>query len=215
MSAGFLKLMAAAAAFFLFTGTGFAGSDVESLVGALEQKYAHKSFTADFTQTARLAALDITETATGKAWFSHPGKMRWQYLTPDQHEIITNGERVWIFRPAQSQVMVGDARALFKSGAGGTFLSDITQIRADFTIEPDQSDETHARLRLTPKKKRPDLAVVLITIAKPSHEIQVVETRNTYDDTTRFMFTHIQFIDPGPDMFDFTIPDGTSIIDME
>ncbi len=189
--------------------------DTQSLLSKVEARYAGKAFSADFSQAARLTALEITETATGKAFFSHPGKMRWQYLTPDRHEIITNGVQLWIFRPDEDQVMIGSAAAFFKPGTGGAFLSDIASIRKDFSIEAGRQDKAFAELILTPKKEMPDLSRVTLTIALPSHEIQMVVTENIYKDTTRFIFTNIHFSTPDPAMFDFIIPDGTSVIEMQ
>ncbi|HCY86710.1 MAG TPA: outer membrane lipoprotein carrier protein LolA [Desulfobacteraceae bacterium] len=186
----------------------------ETLLAGLEKKYANRGFSADFNQAARLVALDITETATGKAWFTHPGKMRWLYLAPDRHEIITDGQLMWIYRPEENQVMRGTAAPFFESGAGGAFLSDITRIQKDFSIALGKSEADFAQLILTPKKETQDLAVIRITIALPSHEIQVVETENVYGDTTRFVFTNIRFTPPDPAMFQFTIPDGVSVIEM-
>ncbi|MCG8616659.1 MAG: outer membrane lipoprotein carrier protein LolA [Desulfobacterales bacterium] len=185
-----------------------------SLLAGLEAKYANRGFSADFNQAARLVALDITETATGKAWFTHPGKMRWLYEAPDRHEIITDGQLMWIYRPDENQVMRGSAAPFFESGAGGAFLSDITRIQKDFSIALGKSEDSFAQLILTPKKETQDLAAIYITIALPSHEIQVVETENIYGDTTRFVFTNIRFTPPDPAMFHFTIPDGVSVIEM-
>lgn len=194
---------------------GTAGKPLETdIIDGLEKRYANQSFAADFDQAARLAALDITETATGKAWFSHPGKMRWLYLAPDRHEIITDGELMWIYRPEENQVMRGAAAPFFESGAGGAFLSDITRIKTDFSIGLGNVKEHFAELILTPKTATQDLAAIRITVARPSHEIQVVETENIYGDTTRFVFTNIRFIPPDPAMFHFSTPDGASVIDM-
>ena len=42
----------------------------EDILTALEQKYSGKSFSTSFIQASRLTALDITEKASGKAFFS-------------------------------------------------------------------------------------------------------------------------------------------------
>lgn len=186
-----------------------------ALLAGVEAKYANRGFSADFSQTARLSALDMTEKAEGRVWFSHPGKMRWQYLSPDRHEIITNGIDLWIYRPDQAQVMTGKAASFFKPGTGSAFLSDIRQIRREFTITPGKSDPGFAELILVPSQENPDLAKAVITIAIPSHEIQMVVTENVYADTTRFIFTNIHFDTPDPSLFTFSIPDGTSIIEMD
>ncbi|PIE62009.1 MAG: lipoprotein carrier protein LolA [Desulfobacterales bacterium] len=186
----------------------------ESILTGLEQRYANKEFSAHFEQISKLTALDITETATGKAVFSHPGKMRWTYNTPDRHEIITNGKVLWIFRPDQHQVMTGDAQAFFKSGAGGAFLSDIKRIRKEFDITIEKTKKTFAVLRLIPKQQRPELSSVQLIVGLPDHNIQTVITQNPYGDTTQFVFTHIRFDAPNPETFEFIIPEDTEVIEI-
>ncbi len=211
-----LLLMVVAGLIFCSQSMGEASNPLkEEILTGIEKKYTHKGFSADFSQTARLSALDTTEKATGKAWFSHPGKMRWLYLTPDRHEIITNGKSLWIYRPDENQVMQGSAENFFSSGAGGTFLSDITLIRRTFSIGLGKVTDTHAELILTPNNDTQDIKTILIMVARPSHEIQVVLTENAYGDTTRFIFTNIQFDMPEPAMFEFIIPEGTSMIEMD
>jgi len=187
----------------------------EDILTALEKKYAGKSFEADFTQTSRLAALDITEKASGRAIFSHPGKMRWIYLEPEQHEIITNGIYLWIFRPEENQVMKSNASSFFKAGSGGAFLSDITLIRKNYTIRVKEVTPDYVELDLTAKKKNPDIASILIRISQKGSEIIQVLTYNPYDDTTLFEFSHIKFKNIDPGIFEFKVPPGVNIINMD
>ncbi|MCP4673459.1 MAG: outer membrane lipoprotein carrier protein LolA, partial [Desulfobacula sp.] len=165
----------------------------EDILTALEQKYSNKSFSANFTQVSKLAALDITEKASGTASFSHPGKMKWQYLTPQHHEIITNGKSLWIYRPEGNQVMQGDASQFFKSGAGGAFLSDISLIRKKFTINIKEVTADYADISLIAKKKNREISSIVIRISQKTNEIERVVTYNPYDDTTMFKFSNIQF----------------------
>lgn len=186
----------------------------EDILTALEKKYSGKSFEADFTQTSRLEALDINETASGHALFSHPGKMRWQYLTPEQHEIITNGISLWIYRPREKQVMLGEAQSFFESGAGGAFLSDISLVRKNFTIDLKVDTPDYTELNLTAKKELPDISSIVIQVSKPNILIKKVITYNTYKDSTIFEFSKIKFNPIDPDTFEFIPPTGVSIIEM-
>ena len=187
----------------------------DETLAAIEKLYTHNGFSADFTQISKLAALEITETASGKAWFNHPGKMRWLYLSPQRHEIITNGQTLWIYRPDQDQVMRGNAQKFFKAGAGGAFLADIGRMRKNFTMEVKETTDTHISFLLTTKQDNPDLVTILIRVSRTTHEIQQVTTQNTYGDTTSFEFTHIQFKPMAPAIFEFKIPEGSSIIEMD
>jgi len=187
----------------------------EDILTAIEEKYSDKSFKADFTQVSKLAALDIKEEASGTALFSHPGKMRWKYLTPQLHEIITNGTSLWIYRPEENQVMHGDASQFFQSGAGGAFLSDISLIRKNFTITVKEVTTNYVEIDLIAKRKTRDISSIVIRISQKNSEIEQVVTYNPYDDTTLFQFSNIQFENIDPEIFEFQIPGEVDIIEMD
>jgi len=187
----------------------------EDILSGIEKKYSGKSFEARFTQISKLAALDITEKASGKAFFSHPGKMRWEYQEPEHHEIITNGTSLWIFRPQENQVMQGNAASFFKSGAGGAFLSDISLIRKNYEIRTKEVTEDYVEIELTAIVKTPDISLIIIRITQKTYEIRRVVTYNVYDDTTLFEFDNIQFKNIDPAVFEFKAPQGSSIIDLD
>ncbi len=188
--------------------------DLETMLTGIENRYSGRDFTATFFQRSRLAAIDITETAQGKAFFSHPGKMRWEYLEPEKHEIITNGTTLWIFRPEDNQVVQGEARTFFKAGAGGAFLSDIRLVRADYTITLERNDNGFAELLLIPKQKNPEISSIRIRIFQDTFMIDRVETTNVYGDTTTLEFMDIEFRKLDPSLFDFVVPKGTDLLFM-
>ncbi|MCP3875909.1 MAG: outer membrane lipoprotein carrier protein LolA [Desulfobacteraceae bacterium] len=186
----------------------------ENILNAIEKKYSGKSFKANFTQISKLSALDITEKAFGKAFFSHPGKMKWEYFEPERHEIITNGKLLWIFRPDEKQVMQGDATQFFKSGGGGAFLSDISLVRKNYTISIKEVTDNYVEIDLVSKKKIQDISSIVIRISKKTSEIKRVVTYNVYDDTTLFEFSEIQFQKIDPSVFEFKPPVGLDIVEM-
>jgi len=187
----------------------------DDILNAVEKKYSGKSFEANFKQISRLAALDITETASGRAFFSHPGKMRWKYLMPEQHEIITNGKFLWIYRPGENQVMVGNASQFFNAGAGGAFLSDISLIRKNYSIVIKKRTVDYVEINLTSKKDIPSISSIVIQISQKTNEIKRVVIYNEYDDTTLFEFSDIQFTKMDQNLFEFQAPKGSNIIEMD
>ena len=197
---------------------GAAASDTRTLaqtvLDGLENQYAGRSFSAEFRQTSILTALDISETASGKAWFSHPGKMKWQYLTPERHDIITNGQTLWIFRPDENQVMIGDAAPFFASGAGGAFLSDISKIRDNFSVSVTETTDQWVELQLDASPENTDIQSIRIQVNRTDFQIQTVTTVNTAQDITRFELSNTQFQDMPDNWFEFEVPSGTHIIDM-
>jgi outer membrane lipoprotein carrier protein len=190
------------------------GAAAQSFLDGLEKQYAGRTFSATFTQTSVMTALDISETASGRAWFSHPGKMKWQYLEPERHDIITNGNTLWIYRPDENQVMRGDASQFFASGAGGAFLSDISQLRDNFTVTVYESTDQWVELQLDAPPDNPDIQIIRIQATRNDFQIQTVTTVNTVGDVTRFELSDIQFLQLPDNWFEFTVPPGTSVIDM-
>jgi len=190
--------------------------NAQSLLNQLEKKYEGKDFSADFHQLTTLKALKLTETASGKVLFSHPGRMRWKYILPTRHQIISDGKTLWIYRPDENQVVRGDARAFFKSGAGGAFLSQMSLIKKKYTahIETNGADTVHTTLILEPKTTSPDITSIHIRIVKSNDNIVQVTTYNPYGDKTTLDFWHIVFKKIDPSMFEFTIPDGVDVIKM-
>jgi outer membrane lipoprotein carrier protein len=187
----------------------------EDILMALEKKYGGKGFETDFNQTSTLAALDITESASGKAFFSHPGKMRWKYIEPEHHEIITNGKLLWIFRPEENQVMQGDASQFFKAGAGGAFLSDISLIRKNYIITLKAVTADYIEIDLVPKQKNNDMSLIVIQISREDNEIKKVVIHNPYDDITQFEFRNIRFLKINPVVFEFQPSEDLNIIDLD
>ncbi|SDU52502.1 outer membrane lipoprotein carrier protein [Desulfobacula phenolica] len=188
----------------------------ENILDAIEKKYTGKSFEASFTQSVTLVAIDNTQKASGKASFSHPGKMRWEYLEPERHEIITNGSSLWIYRPELNQVMQSDTASFFKPGSGGDFLSDISLVRKNYIISIKAVTAEYVEIKLISKQETHNFSSIVIRISQKNSEIERVFSYNTYDDTTTlFEFSDIQFKEIDPAIFEFNPPERSDIIKMD
>lgn len=187
-------------------------TDLETVLTKLEEKYAGQSFEARFKQITSMTALDIEDTATGNVWFSHPGKMRWQYLQPRHYEFITDAKTLWFYQPDAKQVSIRNAEKVFEDGVGSAFLSDFSSVRKNNTCTIEAVTEETIDIRLTPKKQNPSVKSILIQISRQTFIITHVTTWNQQNDTTKFEFTHIHFGSSHPAMFKFTPPEGTTLI---
>jgi outer membrane lipoprotein carrier protein len=187
---------------------------LSKILDGIENRYAGPGFSAKFFQESMLKAMQISDTAEGSLTVKRPGKMRWEYTIPDAQTIISDGSTMWIYRPADNQVMVGKSPAFFSGGKGAGFLSDMRQIRKSFTIELQKADnEAYYRLRLVPKKESPDLADVILSVKKSNFQVDQVLTHNAYGDETQIALSDYQFnIDPKDNLFTFEIPDGVDVV---
>jgi len=190
---------------------------VEEIMDRLVQRFGSADFSADFSQESTLAALDIRDTAAGRVWIKHPGRMRWEYATPETHAIITDGKTLWIYRPEDRQVIIGDALAYFGDGKGASFLSNIRLIPEAFTVSvaPPAGEGLHT-LRLIPHRKQLDLHEIYLNIDKSTFDIVGVLTINAYDDQTRLEFKNLNFSNEMDDnLFHFEAPAGTDVLKLE
>jgi outer membrane lipoprotein carrier protein len=189
----------------------------EEILAGLEKRYAAAGVTARFTQASTLEAMGITDTAEGRLWIRKPGQMRWEYTAPERQTIVSDGTRMWIYRPEDRQVMVGAAPSFFGDGKGAGFLADIGQLRRQFdiTASPDSSDSRYG-LTLMPNRKQPDLVRIELEIAPEDFTIETITTFNAYGDKTRIALHEVAFHDALDDsLFSFEIPEGVEIMQME
>ncbi len=190
---------------------------MEQVLDGIEKRYAGKGFTANFFQESMLKVMQISDTAEGRLTVKRPGKMRWEYIIPDAQTIITDGVSMWIYRPEDNQVMMGKAPEFFSDGKGAGFLSDIRQIRKNFSIQLQKADnKAYHRLKLVPANPTPELSDVMISVTKTTFQVDQVVTHNAYGDETRIVLSDYQFnIEPDDALFTFNTPDGVDAIQID
>ena len=194
-----------------------ASFSLDEIITRVEKHYSGTGFSAQFTQMSTIKAMDITDTASGKAIFKRPGKMRWEYETPERQIIITDGNTLWIFRPDDNQVMIGKAPSFFKGGKGFSFLSDMKEIRQKFDIRLEKNaPEGFFVLTLFPKEKTYDVVKIQLIISKKVFDIVEIKTYNSYGDETWFGFSNIQFKQKIDDsLFHFNIPKDAEVLHLD
>ncbi|MGA7919946.1 MAG: outer membrane lipoprotein carrier protein LolA [Candidatus Acidiferrales bacterium] len=75
-------------------------NDARSVVRALEARYQHaQTLSADFYERYRDGnGGDTAE--SGVVYFSRPGRMRWEYESPETKLFVVDGTNVWFYVPA-------------------------------------------------------------------------------------------------------------------
>jgi outer membrane lipoprotein carrier protein len=193
---------------------------VDQILGHVENKYTNSKFAADFIQKSTIKAMNITDMATGKVYIKYPGMMRWEYEKPDRQIIITDGDKLWVYRPEDNQVMTGKAPTFFRDGKGASFLSDVRLIRQKFDIslepgQPAESDLFH-HLKLIPREKTLDISEIRLMVSKQTFNVLQVMTLNFYGDETRIDLINFAFgVDMDDSMFSFTIPQGVDVLQID
>jgi len=187
------------------------------ILDRIEAIYTATKFYATFIQASTIKAMDITDTASGKLYIQYPGKMRWEYEEPEAQVIVSDGTQLWMYRPEDNQVMLGQASTFFSEGKGAGFLSDIRLLRKDFDITlEDIRFGDYYNLKLVPREKNWDIAHVHLLVSKSTFHIAQVYTYNAYDDVTRIELVDLHFDQTfAEDFFTFEIPKGVDVLRLD
>jgi len=78
---------------------------VQELVRLVEGRYRsaetlETQFLERYSENGRLVRVE-----SGKAYFRRPGKMRWEYESPESKMFLSDGKKVWFYVPSDHTVM--------------------------------------------------------------------------------------------------------------
>src|SRR5262249_11683362 len=111
----------------VLAATAAADPTASELAAALQKKIdGIHDFTTDFTHSYQGGVLKKQITERGHLVVKKPGKMRWDYTSPEQKQFVSDGVKMYSYIPEDRQVIVAsvppDDRAttpaLFLAGKG-------------------------------------------------------------------------------------------------
>jgi len=155
--------------------------------------------------------------AEGTLLFASPNKLRLEQQKPRPEQLISNGEKVWWYIPAEKTVQIFSLKdhgqqvkpiTEFFSGLGG--LEKHFNVRLDQTVP---EDAPFCTLLLSPKNPQPDLNQITLRLSKEPLLPLEFTFFNLLGDGTRFRFSQVQTGVKIPlTAFQFTPPKGTQVI---
>lgn len=93
----------------------------EAIVGKLQAEYRdHHALEAEFVQIIRYVDFDMEQRSHGTILLKKPARMRMVIAEPQEQMIITDGDTLWIYTPANEQVLrrtLGEAERSFQPAA--------------------------------------------------------------------------------------------------
>ncbi len=190
-------------------------SDVEAIVRKLQERYdATTDFTADFTQTVAVPTLGKTLKSTGQVFFKRPGRMRWEFVEPDQQTIVADGQTLWVYQPEHHQVLKAPFRAAFQSATPLSFLFGVGELESDFnpSLLPQGEPGIH-HLKLVPKQDK-EIGVLVLDVDAKSYDIVAAEVTDPLGNVTRLTFANLKHgVGLADSRFTFETPRGTDVVE--
>ena len=168
-----------------------------------------KTMSADFVQTLRADDNEVLQESKGHFYLNRPGKFRWNYTTPYEQEIVSDGEQVWIFDVDLQQVTVQNKSASLNNTPMALMEGKLKLKEAYDVSELDHRDGIY-RLKLSSKTKDADFSELIIGVNKQG--LQFMQLRDQFEQTTDIVFVKLELNKKlASDLFKFTPPEGVDV----
>ena len=185
------------------------------IAAALQRKYdSLRDFSADFTHVYEGGVLRKKVTERGRMMIKKPGKMRWNYTTPEEKVFVSDGRRIYLYVPADKQVMVSPVPEEDQATTAVLFLAGKGNLSRDFSVSfaPGGSTSTY-KLRLEPKQAERDYEWLEVLIDKATMRIVALHAGDRQGGESAFFFTNFkENIGLSDKTFEFKIPRGVDVI---
>jgi outer membrane lipoprotein carrier protein len=183
---------------------------------ALQQKYDRVAdFTADFTHTYAGGVLKKTSVERGTVQIKKPGRMRWDYSSPEKKLFVADGREVYSYIPADKQVVISSIPQTDNATAAVLFLAGKGNLTRDFVVTYDSQPETPDSwaLRLDPRQKQADYDWLVLVVDRQTLQIRSLTAAAKDGGRSTFAFTNYRENAGVPDKaFEFKIPKGVDVI---
>ena len=198
--------------------------DLHTVAQKLQDTYENATnLVAEFDQTTTVKFSPRVRQGSGRLIFLKPGRMRWDYLTPDRQVLISDGETISMYFDKSRQMIVSNAREYLQSDVTYSFFAGTGNILQDFNVsEPDifNQDKNFHLIKMTPKTVHPHVAAIHLWVTPDTFLITRMQITDHFDTVTDLIFSNIQIdadyygnrkIDT--DLFRFSPPADTEIIE--
>ncbi len=174
------------------------------------------AFTALFRQKTTSAAAGTFSAgeARGRLYYAKPRQMRWEYDEPEEQLFVANNQFAWLYVRAENQITLFNADKLFASPLARTFFDGALGLKNHFdvTIDPIQSTQSVAVLKLVPRQEDPNVKLAYLWIDLLTYRISRVQSHDILGNTNEISiesFTPHSTLDPG--LFHLDVPPSAKV----
>jgi chaperone LolA len=190
-----------------------AADPLHDALARLQARYeATRTLRAGFQQTVESPTLAGTLESRGTVAFEKPNRMRWDYETPDKQTIVGDGETLWIYQPADRQVIKAPLGEAFQATTPITFLAGLGRIERDFEASLEKEEAEHWVLRLVPRKDR-GIGTLVLVVRKADASVEEARVTDPLGTATRLRLTdERRNVALDPALFRFVPPPGVDVV---
>lgn len=186
----------------------------QEVAAALQKKYdAIRDFTADFVHDSEGGILRKKQTEQGFVQVKKPGKMRWDYKAPEPKVFVSDGRRIFLYVPADNQVIVSPVPEEDQATTAVLFLVGKGNLTRDFTVTyADGGGADAYALRLQPKLPERDYDWLQIVVDRRTLQIRSLSAADSQGGRSTFQFSNFkENVGLSDKTFGFKIPRGADV----
>jgi outer membrane lipoprotein carrier protein len=196
-----------------------ADAGAPELAQALQKKYdGIKDFASDFVHTYEGGVLRKRITERGHLLVKKPGKMRWEYTTPERKLFVSDGAKMYSYLPQDKQVIISSLPADDQATTPTLFLAGKGNLTRDFTpslvdLPAGMAAGTRA-LKLIPKTRQRDYDWLVLVVDPGTLAIRGLVTVDAQGGQSTFAFDNLkENVGLADKEFVFKIPRGVDVVE--
>jgi outer membrane lipoprotein carrier protein len=191
-------------------------ASAEAVARDLQKKYDRiADFSADFVHTYRGGVLKQQASESGHLLVKKPGKMRWDYTSPEKKTFVSDGHKLYSYIPKDKQVIVMTVPPNDEAPTPALFLTGKGNIERDFSAAFDKVAEAPSGaivLKLTPKKREPEFDWLTLVLEPGSLKLAMMITVDAQGGRSVFSFTNLkENLGISDNEFVFKMPRGVDV----
>lgn len=166
---------------------------------------------AGFTQQVVDDKGKVRQSSSGTVYLSRPGKFRWEYAAPEKHQIVADGNNVWVYDVELDQVTVKPMKQALSAAPVGMLLQK-QPVEKQFSVQDMEADGSQLEwFRLTPHKKDSDFTSMDLGVTGDGIGEMILNDKFGQMTYIKFQNMHTNVGIEGS-RFTFTVPKGADVI---
>ena len=168
-----------------------------------------RTLEATFQQTLRTHEGEVLQQTEGEFYLNRPGKFRWNYRSPYEQVIVSDGERVWIYDVELQQVTVQKQSASLPA-TPMALLEDSSTLHNDFEVTPLDENQGIYRLKLISKSKESDFGEIVVGL--DASGLRFMQLHDQFEQVTDIVFSNMHTNKQlTQEIFEFIPPEGVDV----
>ena len=169
-----------------------------------------RTMTADFSQMTLSSNGANMQDTTGTLEVKRPGMFRWHTNPPLEQELVSNGEKIWLYDPDLEQVTIQQMDQRLSHTPALLLSGDVSKLEQNFDISWTEGGNV-VDFVLVPKAN--DSMFDTLRLSFRDGLINDMQLNDPIGQRTNILFQNVQ-LNPDIDMdrFTFEIPPGVDVI---